>query len=83
MTAGNITRRGKSSWRLKFEGPRDPQTGERNIQYRTVRGTKREAQVKLAELVAAVGAGAYVEPSKLTVAEHVRANGKPPAISRP
>jgi integrase len=73
MTAGNITRRGKSSWRLKFEGPRDPQTGERNIQYRTVRGTKREAQVKLAELVAAVGAGAYVEPSKLTVAEHVRA----------
>ena len=38
-----------------------------------MRGTKAEAKAKLAELVAAVGKGAYVEPSKVTVAEHVRA----------
>jgi integrase len=73
MTAGHIQRRGKSSWRLKFEGPRDPETRQRNIQYLTFRGTKAEAKVKLAELVAAVGNSTYVEPSKLTVAEHVRA----------
>jgi integrase len=73
MTAGNITKRGRSSWRLKFEGPRDPKTGRRNIQYHTVRGSKADAKLKLAELVAAVGGGSYVEPTKLTIAEHVRA----------
>jgi integrase len=71
--AGNITKRGKSLWRLKFEGgPRDPQTGKRKIHYVTFRGTKREAQVRLGELVAAVGNSSYIEPSKITVAEHVR-----------
>ena len=73
-TAGHIRPRGKGSWELKFEaGPRDPATGKRKIQYVSFRGTKREAQVKLGELVAAVGNGSYIEPSKITVAEHVRA----------
>ena len=73
MSAGHIQRRGKSSWRLKFEGERDPETGQRNIQYVTVRGTKAAAKAKLVELVAAVGNGSYVEPSKVAVSEHVRA----------
>ncbi|MCB1489835.1 MAG: site-specific integrase [Bauldia sp.] len=72
MTAGNITRRGKSSWRLKFDVGRDPVTGKREIRYHTFRGTKRDAAVKLAELVAAAAGGSYVEPSKITVAEFVR-----------
>jgi integrase len=58
---------------MKFDAGRDPATGERKIQYVSFRGTKREAQVKLAELIASVGKGAYVEPSKATVAEFVRA----------
>ena len=49
---GNITRRGKNSWRLKFDADRDA-TGKRRIQYATVRGGKRDAQIKLAELIAA------------------------------
>jgi integrase len=69
---GNITRRGRHSWRIKFDVERDPPTGKRNIQYVTFRGTRREAQVKLAELITAVGRGAYVEPSKMTVADLVR-----------
>jgi integrase len=72
-SGGHIQRRGKSSWRLKFDVGRDPGTGRRNIQYLTVRGTKAEAKIKLAELVAAVGNSSYVEPSKVTVVEHVRA----------
>jgi integrase len=71
--AGNITRRGRQSWRLKFEGARDPETGRRNIQYCTVRGSKADAKAKLAELVAAVGNSSFVEASRVTVAEHVRA----------
>lgn len=42
MTAGNITRRGAHSWRLKFEtGERDPITARRRTRYVTVNGTKR------------------------------------------
>ena len=44
MSAGHIQRRGKSSWRLKFEGGRDPETGRRKPQYVTVRGTKAAAR---------------------------------------
>jgi integrase len=74
MTAGHIRARSKTSWELKFEGgPRDPVTGKRKIRYVSFRGTKREAQVKLAGLIAAVGDASYVEPSKLTVAKYVSA----------
>jgi hypothetical protein len=68
---GNITRRGKSSWRLKFDTGRD-EAGGRKIEYVTVRGTKREAEAKLAELTSAVHQGSFVEPSKVTIAEYVR-----------
>lgn len=70
---GNITRRGKNSWRLKFDAERDPVTGKRRIRYVTFRGGKREAQTKLAELIASVGQGTDIDPNKITVAEFVRA----------
>jgi hypothetical protein len=66
------TRSGKHSFELKFDAGRDPATGTRRIQYASFKGTKRQAQIKLAELITAVGAGSYVEPSKSTVAEFVR-----------
>lgn len=72
MTAGHIRQCGKSSWELKFDASRDPATGKRKIQYVSFHGTKREAQVKLADLLSAVGKRVYVEASKVTVAEHVR-----------
>jgi integrase len=68
---GNITKRGRSSWRLKFDAGRDA-SGNRKIQYHTFRGGRREAQLKLAELIASVASNAYVEPNKVTVAEFVR-----------
>jgi integrase len=70
---GNITQRGKNSFRLKFDAGRDPVTGKRNSQFHTFRGTKRQAQTKLAELIAAVDKGEYIEPNNTTVAEFVRA----------
>jgi integrase len=70
---GHIRRRGKTSWELKFEGGYDSATSQRIIHYISFRGTRREASVKLTELLAARDKGTYVEPSKLTVAEHVRA----------
>lgn len=70
---GNITRRGKSSWRLKYEaGDRDPTTGKRRTRYATVRGTKKQAQAHLIRLLAEVNAGTAVDPSRMTVGEYVR-----------
>jgi integrase len=72
-TGGSIIKRGKNSYRLKFDIGRDPATGRRRIQYHTFRGTKQDAKIKLAELIASVGNNAYTEPSKTTVADLVTA----------
>lgn len=70
---GNITRRGKSSWRLKFEvGERDALTGKRRTRYVTVRGTKKGAHAELIRVLAEVENGTAIDPSKVTVAEYVR-----------
>jgi integrase len=66
---GSIQRRGRS-WRLRFDIGRTD--GKRVAQAHTFRGSRREAQQKLAELLASVGQGSYVEPSKMSVAAFVR-----------
>jgi hypothetical protein len=68
---GNITRRGEQSWRIRFDVGRTG--GKRVTHAHTFRGSRKEAQQKLAELLASVGQGAYVEPRKLSVAAFVRA----------
>jgi len=69
---GFIRQRGKESWQIKFDAGRDPTTGKRQTQFLTFRGTRKEARLKLAELIASVGKGSYVNQSSLTVLEHVR-----------
>jgi integrase len=68
---GTVTKRGRASWRLKFDLSPGPD-GKRRTQYLTVRGSKKDAQGKLAEQIAAVNRGAFIEPSRLTIADHVR-----------
>jgi integrase len=70
---GNLTRRGKSSWRLKFDIDPDPVTGKRQTQLVTVRGKRQDAERELTRLLNAADAGTLVEPSKITVAEYLRA----------
>ena len=69
--AGTIIRCGKSSWRLKYDLPPDPKTGERRTRYLTVRGKKKDAQDKLTEIQASVLNQTYVEPSKLALGEFI------------
>ena len=64
---GNITRRGKSSWRIKFDV--EPAGGRRQIRYVTIKGTRKDAEAELARQITAVSAGTFVDPSKMTVAE--------------
>ena len=66
---GHIQRRGKKSWRLKFDAGRDPITGERFTKYMTVRGNKSDAQRELTKALHEIDTGTFVEPSKITVAE--------------
>jgi len=67
---GSISKRGENSWRLKFDLPRE--NGERRTQYVTVQANgKKEAKEKLAALIASVGAGSYVEPTRATVGDFV------------
>lgn len=63
---------GRCPWELKFDLGRDPATGRRRIRYHSFRGTKREALVKLRELMGTVDKASYVEPSKITLAEFLR-----------
>jgi integrase len=64
---GNITRRGKQSWRIKFDV--GTTAGGRETRYITVRGTKAQAQAEAAKIIAGISAGQYVDPSKETVAQ--------------
>jgi integrase len=68
---GHIRQRGKNSWELKFDAGRDA-AGKRAIKYHSFKGTKREAQAKLVDLLAGVAKGSYVEHSKATVVGFVR-----------
>jgi integrase len=70
---GHIRRRGERSWELKFDVGRDAGTGKRKIQYHSFKGTKKQAEFKLAELIASVSLGSYVEPTKVAVGEFARA----------
>ena len=53
---GHVRRRGERSWELKFDVGVG-QTGQRKTRYASFRGTKREAEIELAKLVAAADAG--------------------------
>ena len=69
---GHIRRRGENSFELKYEAGIDPRTGQRITKYASFKGSKREAQAKLAELLTAVAKGSHIDTSKITVAEFVR-----------
>ena len=68
---GNITKRGKSSWRLKLDV--DKAAGSRKTTFKTIRGSRKDAERELAKLISATHDGTFVEASNLTVADHLRA----------
>jgi integrase len=65
---GSITRRGRRSWRLKY----DIQTaGPRQTRYVTLHGTRAQAQAEAAKIMAAVATGIHVDPSVESIAQFV------------
>jgi hypothetical protein len=67
---GNITRRGKNSWRIKFDVP-GTAPGKRETRYVTIRGSKARANAEAAKIIASVVTGAFVDPSRETVASFI------------
>ena len=68
---GNITKRGKSSWRIKIDVGRDA-NGERKIHWETVRGKKDDAERALTALLKSYDHNTLVDHSKVNVAEYIR-----------
>lgn len=68
---GNITRRGKNSWRIKIESDRGAD-GKRRTIYRTVRGRKADADGVLAEMLTDHRAGLLVETSNTSVGDYLK-----------
>jgi integrase len=68
---GHIRKRGKDSWSFVVDVGRDPATGKRQQQWYTVRGTKRDAERRLAEVLHGLDRGTYIKPSKTTLGEYL------------
>ena len=66
---GHIRPRGQGSWELKYDLGTDPLTGKRRTRFKTVHGTKRDAQTELTRLLNDKNQGTYIEPSKLTLSK--------------
>jgi integrase len=66
---GHITKRGKDSYTIVVSLGNDPTTGKRLQQWVTVKGTKRDAERRLAELLHELDTGTFVKPGRTTVAD--------------
>lgn len=67
---GSIEKRGKDSWRITISLGLKPGTTDEYERYReTVKGKKRDAERRLAELIAQFEKGHVINPEKLTVSE--------------
>jgi integrase len=70
---GTIRRRGKNSWEVAVSAGFDPVTGKRVRIWRTVRGTRKDAERELARLLREVETGVALDPGRATVGEWLQA----------
>jgi integrase len=66
---GHVTKRGKNSWTIVLNMGKDPTTGKYKQQWISVKGTKKEADRRLADILHQIDTGAFVKPGKLTLAD--------------
>jgi len=66
---GSIRQRTRGSWEITIDIGRDPATGKRLRHFETIKGTKKDAQRRLAELQVSVEQGSYAKPRRLTLGE--------------
>lgn len=64
---GHIRKRSRGSYSVVVYLGRDPETGKRRYLWKSVKGTKRDAEALLTRLLASLDTGTDLLPSKLTV----------------
>ena len=69
---GHIYQRAKGTWTMVYDLPADTVTGKRQQKSQTIKGTKRDAQRALREILISVEQGSYVKPNKITLGELLR-----------
>ena len=69
---GHLVKRSPSSWTVVTELGRDPQTGKRKQQWQSVKGSKKQAEKVLADLLHRLDTGDFVKPTRRTVADFLR-----------
>jgi hypothetical protein len=67
---GHIRERSPGHWAIVID-LHDSGTGKRKRKWHSFQGTKREAQIKCAQLIAELEGGAYLEPNKTTLAQYL------------
>ena len=65
---GHLRERSPGHWAIVID-VRDLETGKRKRRWHSFAGTKRQAQVECARLVAEIKTGMAVEPSRMTLAQ--------------
>ena len=68
---GHIVKRGKNSYSLAVSLGRDATTGKYKYQWLTVKGTKKEAEKRLAELLHQLNNGTFIKPDKTILTEYL------------
>lgn len=66
---GHIKQRSKGTWTLVVFLGRDPVSGKKRYKWRTVKGTKKQAESELNKLLREIETGTDLEPGRLTTAE--------------
>ncbi len=66
---GSIRQRSKGSWEVCVDIGRDPATGKRLRHFESVKGTKKDAQKRLHELLFSVDQGSFIKPKRITLGE--------------
>jgi integrase len=69
---GHITKRGKDSYSIVISLGKDPATGKYRYQWVSVKGTKKDAEKRLSELLHQLDTGAFVNPGRTTLAEYLQ-----------
>ena len=68
---GHLRKRSKDSWTVVVELGRDAVSGQRRQLWRTVKGTKRDAEALLVQLLSQRDSGVDVLPGKLTLGDYL------------
>ena len=69
---GHITKRSKDTYSIKISLGKDLATGKYRSQWFTVKGSKKDAEKRLSEILHQLDTGTYIKPEKTTVAHYLQ-----------